>query len=791
MVMNAVSTSTNVPYSHPHREPRLPFTGSQPPSTLPQTIETTFGTQMNINTDHAFTMHLPTNAPLWPSSSDPKRQPTPGEWEVLKPTIRSLWYENDMSFKEVARILLQQHNFEPTKKQFARRVEKWGFRKNYSRKLQASLPTQLDTGPTGISPLSIAENGYSATASEGRGSNSGSLTPNIPEHGRNMPSLMPNVKALSPAIHTPLPEESSGSISPSGGVTMETPVLEHEQSLDGNTSSSTTSGPMPTSDLRPKTLWDSAKIMDSPKLTTLINALKIDDEMPLLSLDETMTLDPEPSRKYLSMEELTGISKHPIGNREHKTSKTPKAEEEIRVTRTHRAHSSYNETTRFGRGGLVKVVSDMWPLAPPLSPWPVEFSGRTMSFVTAAERPKAPLNQRIKWCEKQLETLEKTLPSHNIGVLSKVQQLANLYYEKGRSDEAEDLYSRVLTTKQKMGGIAYQDLATVYFAIMNVKVQKSRILEALDIHVAIHPQIVRAFGPESDIALNSMSLMGMLNRCLERYDEAETYDRQKVQITLNKYGFKHPLTIKYMHILATTLFCKSRVSPVGKDLLRSGKELSGTALQIELSKVSRESIYEGRFICYAELLSGLGEHEESLRILREIVVRGWSATGYENADTLANLSYYALSLCSAGRYEQTVSLSHFYLPVQVEVMGMSYFELPFGIEKFAVALEHLGCWEEATARYEEAYLYYMKGNSPGTESAAFVKQALRKCYTTQGLYPEGQAFADRLDRVLGREVQTTLHLERRRKFCWFVGDEYWEDDQVESRMWKRRRLHME
>ena len=92
--------------------------GNIPPSQeeihWPRDSRLLFGHEANNLNNQNFSMNLPNQAPIWPASVDPKRQPTATEWEVLKPMIRQLWYENDLSYKEVAKVLLQTYNFEPT-----------------------------------------------------------------------------------------------------------------------------------------------------------------------------------------------------------------------------------------------------------------------------------------------------------------------------------------------------------------------------------------------------------------------------------------------------------------------------------------------------------------------------------------------------------------------------------------------------------------------------------------------------------------------------------------------------
>jgi len=61
-----------------------------------------------------FSPHLPERAPIWPAVPAVRRQATPEEWEKLKPIIMQLYMTENKTYRQVAGILRDKHQFFPT-----------------------------------------------------------------------------------------------------------------------------------------------------------------------------------------------------------------------------------------------------------------------------------------------------------------------------------------------------------------------------------------------------------------------------------------------------------------------------------------------------------------------------------------------------------------------------------------------------------------------------------------------------------------------------------------------------
>lgn len=63
----------------------------------------------------SFSVELPARVPVWPSISPVhRRQLSADEWEALRPTIERLYIDENKTFDQVAKILSDEHQFNPT-----------------------------------------------------------------------------------------------------------------------------------------------------------------------------------------------------------------------------------------------------------------------------------------------------------------------------------------------------------------------------------------------------------------------------------------------------------------------------------------------------------------------------------------------------------------------------------------------------------------------------------------------------------------------------------------------------
>ncbi|RTE83504.1 hypothetical protein BHE90_001985 [Fusarium euwallaceae] len=55
------------------------------------------------------------------------------QWEKHKPTIRNLYISQEKKLEDVIQLMADDHGFQPTKAQYVRKLESWGFKKNSSK----------------------------------------------------------------------------------------------------------------------------------------------------------------------------------------------------------------------------------------------------------------------------------------------------------------------------------------------------------------------------------------------------------------------------------------------------------------------------------------------------------------------------------------------------------------------------------------------------------------------------------------------------------------------------------
>ncbi|KAL2671372.1 hypothetical protein Neosp_013957 [[Neocosmospora] mangrovei] len=55
------------------------------------------------------------------------------QWEKHKPTIHNLYISQEKKLEDVIKLMADKHGFRPTKAQYVRKLESWGFKKNSSK----------------------------------------------------------------------------------------------------------------------------------------------------------------------------------------------------------------------------------------------------------------------------------------------------------------------------------------------------------------------------------------------------------------------------------------------------------------------------------------------------------------------------------------------------------------------------------------------------------------------------------------------------------------------------------
>ncbi|KAH8588120.1 hypothetical protein B0O99DRAFT_601131 [Bisporella sp. PMI_857] len=711
-----------------------------------------------------------------------KSQITPQDWEVLRAKIQRLYNEEGRTFKEVAIILQNEHNFKPTKKQFDYKISKWKLHKyttsNSERRglIERVGVGELDAkGRAGVVKLTPAKLKRWGREVQGGTNLMGTHPRKVHDQMRYSSSTIETMTRHPPRkqIHghcdvgerlAPLSQTVDIDSVPPTLKTMSLDAVSPKNLSDGS-SLGHSDTPRDTIDFERESpsLWDCARIIDSPTLTTLLLAIDVDDMQPLPS---PVLL--EPGVPYISMKDLEG-NRHEHSNTLKRTGEDEAHEVTLFITLG--GQNTFSNREKDSREMLV-LDQPGWPVSPVLTkevnPFPesdvVIKAHYTSNIVPMSQ---TALNIQIEACQNHLVRLQSTLSAEspqNTGIMLQLERLARLYYRNANYHEAVRLFSSVMWNKKSRLGPNHPETITSYLDIIQSKLyQKLAKSEVEDLHGQNHDQIVKVFGATSEVGLRSRALMAKIKRYLERREETEILLRQVVQIALNKYGVNHDQTIRYMRDLAKNIIATSSTKK-SKELLISGEGLVRRLIYVDRTVFQASKFNMAiHYWTLGRILQIEERYEESIAVFREGLQERKAVYGIDHPRTLNRTMDLASSLRKTGRYVECERLSRLccLLIIRSPVFQKSLSNefLIKIMNQLMLSLEDMGNIEEASKRAEELYWIFFRKHGEYHQKTIQATERLRSYYSELGLYQHEDIFGQRQRAIREMNAFTRLHLE--------------------------------
>lgn len=530
----------------------------------------------------------------------------------------------------------------------------------------------------------------------------------------------------------------------------------------------------------PQTLWDMANITGSPKLNGLFTALQIDEEIPLLPQTVTPPVSP---KDYISKDEIAEIWKEADEEAENDRQVQAHATALARTPDRNpfsdsRGSGDYQQLDGYFRQWISLVEKMISPLGE-ISPFAT--STRTGRAYSALKRfdPRKPISIQISDSETRLTKLEAYLPQDNPGVISAAEQLAKLHLEVGTSKRAEALFLRVALAKQRILGTEHPETVSVYLSIVAAMEHAGEHSEAEKLHKKLHARILEIFGPQSELGITSIALMGGVHYHNDRPREAEDHQRQSLQLALNTLGKHHPLIPEILADLGVNLYVNNKNDiGVAERLVREGFEVD-CALH-----GGPENVPLHHFGGLAWILPLAGRKDESIQLHRMQVARSWKVEGMDHWATRFNLRRLSKALRFNNDLVTAEPKSKLALLESIQAVGVDHRQTIDCIEEVAMVLLAMGEWREAAVKYEQVYVSRVKTHGVDTAGTRISRDALRECYSMQGLYTEAHQMEERLYWLRHNLIIPKAEKEVRQ---WSRYDMDLEDDERESRASKRMR----
>ena len=507
----------------------------------------------------------------------------------------------------------------------------------------------------------------------------------------------------------------------------------------------------------PQTLWDRARIQDSPTLTTLLIALKIDEDIPLLPppvvshkvesiIPKLLELESDCTEEEREATESTAVI---IGSAKHRQEDWKK---QLEIS------------LEINLEILLHPVEEPYTLVKEVSPFPISNRARKRSYGAVTQTSPLSMKLRISNCRAQLYKMQKTLPSDSSAILLKQEQLAELFEDDCQFKLAEDLYVKILKTKQEILGPNHVDVAWTYLNILWNRVGWGKEKQMLKDYQKFHNYIMNAYGPRTKIGDWSLSLLAWIYYKLGDYQQSQKLERQRLQIALNDFGMADKVTIYAMTDLGMNLHKLNFRRADSVDLLTSSEHLARYSIHIHRTILG--STIEDELNSYdilVDVLISKKEYKESLAMLRSRLPQCLEIFGFENDWTFR----FSFQVAEIFRKCENLVAAEKVGKLLLLIYSTSQFYISAGflisiLEEFMCVQGELEQWHEASVRAEEAFRANYRLFGADHEYTAEAEDYLYNYYSKQGLYQDKKKFKERLQWILKQEGFTTIHLEKGR-----------------------------
>jgi tetratricopeptide (TPR) repeat protein len=355
--------------------------------------------------------------------------------------------------------------------------------------------------------------------------------------------------------------------------------------------------------------------------------------------------------------------------------------------------------------------------------------------------------------KRQLDERERTLGDEHPDTLNSINELAGLYADQGRYDEAEPLYLRALEAKERTFGeehpftlVSRGNLAVLYK-------KQGRYDEAEPLFLRALEARERTLGMEHPSTLSSVGNLAGLYTIQGRYDAAEPLILRELKATARTLGEEHPNTLTSVNNLAGMYSHQGRFDEAEPLYLRDLEACERTlGMEHPHTTTSANNL--------ALMYKKQGRYDEAEPLyLRALAARA-RTLGEEHPYTTTSLNNLALLYNKQGRCKKAEPLYLRALEARARTLGEEHPSTLTSVYNLALLYKKQERYDEA----EPLFLRELKATArtlgeehPNTLTSV---NNLAGMYSDQGRYDEAEPLYLRAlaawARTLGEEHPSTL-----------------------------------
>ena len=168
------------------------------------------------------------------------------------------------------------------------------------------------------------------------------------------------------------------------------------------------------------------------------------------------------------------------------------------------------------------------------------------------------LDQACNEYEREVSDMEREFGGLHFVCLASMNNLASIFWNQGRSKEAEVLDVQVMETRKRVLGQEHPDTLTSMANLASTYRNQGRLKEAEELLVQVIETLKRVLGQEHPSTLNSMNNLASTYRNQGRSKEAEELEVQVMETRKRVHGHEHLDTLASMNNLASTYMSQGR-----------------------------------------------------------------------------------------------------------------------------------------------------------------------------------------------------------------------------------------
>ena len=282
----------------------------------------------------------------------------------------------------------------------------------------------------------------------------------------------------------------------------------------------------------------------------------------------------------------------------------------------------------------------------------------------------------------------------NLAALDSKEHRAIGFHDKGKWQEAVEMYREVLEGRRSLLGAEHQSTLRTRSNLALVLKDQGKWQEAEEMHKEVLEVRIRVLGDNHQDTLDSRDKLANVLRHQGKWQEAEQMHREVLEGRSRLLGADHPDTLDSRNNLANVLRDQGKwqeVEEIHREVLEAIKRVFGAEHESTLR--TRNNL--------ATVLQDQGKLQEAEEMHREVLEVMSRVLGYNHQDTLGSRNNLAIVLGAQGKWQEAEDMHREVLEVRSRVLGSDHQDPLSSKNNLALVLQDQGKWQEAEEMHRE------------------------------------------------------------------------------------------